>query len=87
MLTGFRQRGANWRNDGPGAAPAAGLIGAGDSVDREYAVSNLNSRLLPHLTLYSHSCKNLTVAPPAEKPPDASSLAQVETLTNLLKRM
>src|SRR4051794_17026686 len=40
MLTGFRQRGANWRNDGPGAAPAAGagLIGAGDSVDREYAV-------------------------------------------------
>ncbi|KAH7360302.1 hypothetical protein BKA65DRAFT_492807 [Rhexocercosporidium sp. MPI-PUGE-AT-0058] len=34
-----RQRGANWRNDGPGAAPAAGagLIGAGDSVDREYA--------------------------------------------------
>lgn len=41
MLTGYRQRGANWRNDGPGAAPAApgGLIGAGDAVDREYAVS------------------------------------------------
>ncbi|TVY23486.1 Branchpoint-bridging protein [Lachnellula hyalina] len=33
-----RQRGANWRNDGPGGArpPAAGQIGAGDAVDREY---------------------------------------------------
>ncbi|KAI6712960.1 hypothetical protein JHW43_004519 [Diplocarpon mali] len=33
-----RQRGANWRNDGPGAPPAAGVgrIGAGDAVDREY---------------------------------------------------
>ncbi|KAL2074135.1 hypothetical protein VTL71DRAFT_7913 [Oculimacula yallundae] len=33
-----RQRGANWRNDGPGAAPAAavGRIGAGDAVDQEY---------------------------------------------------
>ncbi|KAB5575641.1 hypothetical protein GE09DRAFT_990974 [Coniochaeta sp. 2T2.1] len=33
-----RQRGANWRNDGPGAArPAAGRIGgSGDVVDREY---------------------------------------------------
>lgn len=40
MLTGSRQRGANWRNDGPGApAPAAGRIGAGDAVDREYEVS------------------------------------------------
>ncbi|KAI9055186.1 hypothetical protein LZ554_000150 [Drepanopeziza brunnea f. sp. 'monogermtubi'] len=33
-----RQRGASWRNDGPGAGPAAGVgrIGAGDAVDREY---------------------------------------------------
>lgn len=35
-----RQRGANWRNDGPGGppgpAPAAGRIGTGDAVDREY---------------------------------------------------
>ncbi|KAG9234841.1 hypothetical protein BJ875DRAFT_460602 [Amylocarpus encephaloides] len=33
-----RQRGANWRNDGPGGppGPAAGRIGAGDAVDREY---------------------------------------------------
>ncbi|KAE8452019.1 hypothetical protein EG329_002184 [Mollisiaceae sp. DMI_Dod_QoI] len=33
-----RQRGANWRNDGPGGPPnpAAGRIGAGDAVDREY---------------------------------------------------
>ncbi|EHK96471.1 putative Branchpoint-bridging protein [Glarea lozoyensis 74030] len=33
-----RQRGANWRNDGPGAAPGptAGHIGTGDAVDREY---------------------------------------------------
>jgi hypothetical protein len=44
MLTCRRQRGANWRNDGPGAAPgpaaAAGRIGTGDAVDREYEVSN-----------------------------------------------
>ncbi|KAH8778252.1 hypothetical protein F5882DRAFT_407778 [Hyaloscypha sp. PMI_1271] len=35
-----RQRGANWRNDGPGGPPgpaaAAGRIGTGDAVDREY---------------------------------------------------
>ncbi|KAK4215968.1 hypothetical protein QBC37DRAFT_280610 [Rhypophila decipiens] len=31
-----RQRGASWRNDGPGARPAAGRIGGGDEVDREY---------------------------------------------------
>lgn len=36
-----RQRGANWRNDGPGGPrpPVAGQIGAGDAVDREYEVS------------------------------------------------
>jgi splicing factor 1 len=41
MLTCGRQRGANWRNDGPGAppGPAAGRIGTGDAVDREYEVS------------------------------------------------
>jgi splicing factor 1 len=41
MLTSGRQRGANWRNDGPGGppAPAAGRIGTGDAVDREYEVS------------------------------------------------
>lgn len=40
VLTVFRQRGANWRNDGPGGPvpPAAGRIGAGDAVDREYEV-------------------------------------------------
>ncbi|TAQ85416.1 hypothetical protein B7494_g6272 [Chlorociboria aeruginascens] len=32
-----RQRGANWRNDGPVApSAAAGRIGSGDAVDREY---------------------------------------------------
>ncbi|KAL8917492.1 MAG: hypothetical protein Q9172_005827 [Xanthocarpia lactea] len=33
-----RQRGANWRNDAPGAMPGrpAGKIGGGDAVDREY---------------------------------------------------
>ncbi|KAL9120791.1 MAG: hypothetical protein Q9187_002656 [Circinaria calcarea] len=34
-----RQRGANWRNDAPGAIPGrapAGRIGGGDAVDREY---------------------------------------------------
>lgn len=41
MLTHGRQRGANWRNDGPGAPAgpsAAGRIGSGDAVDREYEV-------------------------------------------------
>ena len=35
-----RQRGANWRNDAPGAMPgrSAGKIGGGDAVDREYEV-------------------------------------------------
>lgn len=46
MLTCGRQRGANWRNDGPGAAPgpAAGRIGTGDAVDREYEVSSFVPR-------------------------------------------
>lgn len=41
-LMNGRQRGANWRNDGPGGppGPAAGRIGAGDAVDREYEVRN-----------------------------------------------
>lgn len=38
-----RQRGADWRNGPPGGAvpgrPAAGRIGGGDAVDREYEVS------------------------------------------------
>lgn len=40
-----RQRGADWRNgpapaaDGFPGRPAAGRIGAGDAVDREYEVS------------------------------------------------
>lgn len=42
MLTSGRQRGANWRNDGPGApagpGATAGRIGSGDAVDREYEV-------------------------------------------------
>lgn len=35
-----RQRGANWRNDAPGAVPGrpVGKIGGGDAVDREYEV-------------------------------------------------
>ena len=32
-----RQRGADWRNDGPAPA-SAGQIGGGDAVDREYEV-------------------------------------------------
>ncbi|ETS77027.1 Branchpoint-bridging protein [Pestalotiopsis fici W106-1] len=31
-----RQKGASWRNDGPPQRPAAGQIGGGDAVDREY---------------------------------------------------
>ncbi|KAK6220728.1 Branchpoint-bridging protein [Pestalotiopsis sp. IQ-011] len=31
-----RQKGGNWRNDGPPQRPAAGQIGGGDAVDREY---------------------------------------------------
>lgn len=42
-----RQRGANWRNDGPGGfggrAPPGRAIGQGDAVDREYEVSVLLS--------------------------------------------
>lgn len=35
-----RQRGANWRNDGPPSGPGnSARIGAGDAVDREYEVS------------------------------------------------
>ena len=39
-----RQRGSNWRNDGPGGygggrPPAGRAIGPGDAVDREYEVS------------------------------------------------
>ena len=39
-----RQRGANWRNDGPpaGGRGPAGRIGGGDAVDREFEVC------LPH---------------------------------------
>lgn len=33
-----RQKGTSWRNDGPPRA-AAGRIGSGDAVDREYEVS------------------------------------------------
>lgn len=35
-----RQRGADWRNAGPGGppGPATGRIGAGDAVDAEYEV-------------------------------------------------
>lgn len=43
-----RQRGQNWRNDAPGAAPGrapAGRIGAGDAVDREYEVCHLSRRM------------------------------------------
>jgi splicing factor 1 len=42
ILTFDRQRGANWRNDGPGGppGPTAGRIGTGDAVDREYEVSS-----------------------------------------------
>lgn len=45
-LTAPRQRGANWRNDGPGGppTPAAGRIGTGDAVDREYEVSLITFR-------------------------------------------
>lgn len=37
-----RQRGANWRNDGP--APGRPAIGGGDAVDREYEVSIIQAR-------------------------------------------
>lgn len=89
LLTCGRQRGANWRNDGPGAAAPAGVgrIGAGDAVDREYEVSNPNPRTLAQVTFHSNLCKNSTVPRPVQKPHDASNLAQVETLINLLEMM
>lgn len=48
-----RQKGASWRNDGPRAA--AGRIGGGDGVDREYEVN------LP-LPPYVYSSTATTVA-------------------------
>jgi len=40
-LTGYRQRGADWRNGGPPSGPGqtAGRIGGGDAVDKEMEVS------------------------------------------------
>lgn len=43
-----RQRGTDWRNGPPAAEggpgrPAAGRIGAGDAVDREYEVSHMSA--------------------------------------------
>lgn len=55
-LTNRRQRGANWRNDGPPTGPAgAARIGGGDAVDREYEVS------IGHLFLQEKHT-NLTIA-------------------------
>ena len=62
-----RQRGASWRNDGPGAPRTAGRIGSsggGDAVDREYEVCFLPFRLSLKsslLTCTSNSCKNSAV--------------------------
>ena len=62
-----RQRGASWRNDGPGAPRTAGRIGStggGDAVDREYEVcfSNFDFPLKNSLLTYtSNSCKNSAV--------------------------
>ncbi len=52
ILTFCRQRGANWRNDGPGGppGPAAGRIGAGDAVDREYEVRNSHAKFPFNIT-------------------------------------
>lgn len=62
-----RQKGASWRNDGP--PRAAGRIGSGDAVDREYEVSfpfplykTLETRISSNSFL-SNSCKNSEVAP------------------------
>jgi hypothetical protein len=57
-----RQRGANWRNDGPGGppGPSAGRIGgSGDVVDREMEVSlanfQLNNKLLMFLATHART--------------------------------
>lgn len=57
-----RQRGASWRNDG--ARPAAGRVGAGDGIDREYEVSFFSNCTTntDRLTGCSNSCKNSAVA-------------------------
>jgi len=69
-----RQRGANWRNDDRGPAPAgrgAGFgrnpgLGQGDAVDREYEVSKftLNNASITDTDIlhYSNLCKNYLVA-------------------------
>jgi hypothetical protein len=91
MLTYSRQRGANWRNDGPGGppGPAAGRIGAGDAVDREYEVyldfPLHNQRIL---IPSSNLCKNsLAVLQPMEMPPDALNLVLVVDLIKVLQKM
>ena len=65
-----RQRGADWRNGAPGGAapgrPAAGRIGGGDAVDREYEVRPpLRKQPLQGTNIIcSNSCKNYRVAHP-----------------------
>jgi hypothetical protein len=52
-----RQKGASWRNDGPPQRPAAGQIGGGDAVDREYEVCRLSI-----LNNYGAPFTNISVA-------------------------
>lgn len=84
-----RQRGANWRNDGPAGARPVGRIGGGDAVDREYEVScsaqAKGQTTVLIISLSSNSCKSLEEMVRlllASKPaPDHSTTPQVEVVT------
>jgi hypothetical protein len=89
-LTYDRQRGANWRNEGPGAPAgpgAAGRIGSGDAVDREYEVCTQAVFAATKLTCYSNSCKNSLAALLLEKLPGVLKMALEADSINLLKTM
>lgn len=66
-----RQRGANWRNDGPGGppGPTAGRIGTGDAVDREYEVRlPIPIHSMPILTMLQQLMQELSGGAPSDAP-------------------
>lgn len=74
LLTPFSQRGTDWRQGGPGAAPAgpggvAGRIGAGDAVDREYEVSSTSLLIYSIANILQQLMQELSGGAPAGDAP------------------